>query len=300
MKAGQRRMNDMLEKNKTLVESRLAELLKLPGINETLGSAMIYSVMAGGKRIRPSLNIMANSLLDGDTDETLDIACAIELIHTYSLVHDDLPAMDNDELRRGKPTSHVMFGEAFAILTGDALLNLGFEVMLRNALKFPYNLQAHMKAMQVVAAGAGAQGMVTGQCGDIENEGQILTERELYSVHEKKTGALIEASLLSGLMLCSPLETQISALRSYGKNIGLTFQITDDVLDIVGDEKDMGKTVGKDKIAKKFTFPTLYGMDESMNIARQKTQEAIEALQIFGKKADPLRALAEFVLQRKK
>jgi geranylgeranyl diphosphate synthase type II len=293
-------MNDLLEKNKDLVEKRLAELLKMPDINATLASAMSYSVMAGGKRIRPSLNIMSNSLLEGDINETLDIACAIELIHTYSLIHDDLPAMDNDELRRGKPTSHVMFGEAFAILTGDALLNLGFEVMLRNTMAYPENLQAHIKAMQVVAAGAGAHGMITGQCGDIENEGQILTEKELYLVHEKKTGALIEASLLSGLLLCRPSEAQIEAIRSYGQNIGLTFQITDDILDIVGNEKDMGKTVGKDKIAKKFTFPTLYGIDESLRIARQKTQDAKDALDIFGSKADSLRKLAEFVLQRKK
>ena len=293
-------MNRLLEKNKELVENRIAEILKIPGVNEMLGSAMNYSVMAGGKRIRPNLNIMANNLLGGDTEETLDIACAIELIHTYSLIHDDLPAMDNDELRRGKPTSHVMFGEAFAILTGDALLNLGFEVMLQNALKYSGNMEAHIKAMQVIAFGAGAQGMVSGQCGDIENEGQILTERELYSVHEKKTGALIEASLLSGLLLCHPTEEQIDAIKGYGKNIGLTFQITDDVLDIIGDEKDLGKTVGKDTIAKKFTFPTLYGVDGSLEIAREKTLEAIAALEIFGEEADPLRKLAEFVLQRKK
>lgn len=293
-------MNDLLERNKELVENRIAEILKIPGINEMLGSAMNYSVMAGGKRIRPNLNIMANALLGGEIEETLDIACAIELIHTYSLIHDDLPAMDNDELRRGKPTSHVMFGEAFAILTGDALLNLGFEVMLQNALKYSDNMEAHIKAMQVIASGAGARGMVSGQCGDIENEGQILTERELYFVHEKKTGALIEASLLSGLLLCGPTNMQIDAIKGYGKNIGLTFQITDDVLDIVGDEKDLGKTVGKDKIAKKFTFPTLYGVDGSVRIAQEKTQEAIAALEIFGEKADPLRELAEFVLQRKK
>lgn len=293
-------MDNLLEKNKKLVDGRLSEILEIPDINETLSSAMSYSVMAGGKRIRPTLNILANGLLDGDIEETLDIACAIELIHTYSLIHDDLPAMDNDELRRGKPTSHVMFGEAFAILTGDALLNLGFEVMLQNAMKYPENMQAHIQAMQVVAAGAGAQGMVTGQCGDIENEGQILTERELYLVHEKKTGALIEASLLSGLLLCGPSDAQVSAIRSYGRNIGLVFQITDDVLDIIGNEKDMGKTVGKDKIAKKFTFPTLYGIEESLKIARQKTQEAADALELFGEKADSLRSLSDFVLQRKK
>ena len=293
-------MNDLLEANKNLVEARLLQLLMIPDINETLKSAMSYSVMAGGKRIRPQLNIMANSLLDGDVNETLDIACAIELIHTYSLIHDDLPAMDNDELRRGKPTSHVMFGEAFAILTGDALLNIGFEVMLNNALKYPDNLLAHTRAIQAVAAGAGAQGMVSGQCGDIENEGQILTERELYFVHEKKTGALIEAALLSGLLLCNPTEQYINALQTFGKNIGLTFQITDDVLDIIGDVKSMGKTVGKDKAAKKFTFPTLYGVDKSLKIAEEKTQEAMDALSIFGEKAGPLRNLAAVVLKRKK
>lgn len=293
-------MNDLLEKNKEMVESRLAEILKIPGINETLRSAMNYSVMAGGKRIRPNLNILANGLLGCEPEQTLDIACGIELIHTYSLIHDDLPAMDNDELRRGKPTSHVMFGEAFAILTGDALLNLGFEVMLQNAMKYPDNLEAHLKAIQAVAAGAGSLGMVSGQCGDIENEGQILTEKELYLVHEKKTGALIQASLLSGLLLCGPSDEQIDAIKSYGRNIGLTFQITDDVLDILGNESDLGKSVGKDKIAKKFTFPTLYGIEESMRIAEQKTREAIAALGIFGNKADPLRELAEFVLQRNK
>jgi geranylgeranyl diphosphate synthase type II len=243
---------------------------------------------------------MANSLLDGDIKETLDIACAIEMIHTYSLIHDDLPAMDNDELRRGKPTNHVMFGEAFAILTGDALLNLGFEVMLKNALKYPDNLPAHTRAMQAVAEGAGAQGMVTGQCGDIENEGQILTERELYFVHEKKTGALIEASLLSGLLLCRPSEQYINAIRLFGKNIGLTFQITDDVLDITGNQKEMGKTIGKDKAEKKFTFPTLYGVEKSMKIAAEKTIEATQALSIFGAKADPLKDLAMQILKRTK
>lgn len=293
-------MNDLFEAKKKLVESRLLQLLMIPEANETLKSSMNYSVMAGGKRIRPQLNIMANSLLDGDINETLDIACAIELIHTYSLIHDDLPAMDNDELRRGKPTNHVMFGEAFAILTGDALLNLGFEVMLKNALKYPNNLQAHTRAIQAVAQGAGAQGMVTGQCGDIENEGQILTERELYFVHEKKTGALIEAALLSGLLLCNPAESYIKAIQTFGENIGLIFQITDDVLDITGDTKSMGKTVGKDKAAGKFTFPTLYGVEKSLRIADEKTQEALEALDIFGEKAGPLRELAEIVLKRKK
>lgn len=292
--------NELMESNNKLVETRLLELLDLKGVNETLRSAMQYSVMAGGKRVRPNLNIMANNLLDGNTKETLDLACAIELIHTYSLIHDDLPAMDNDDLRRGKPTNHVMFGEAMAILAGDGLLNLGFEVMIANALKYPGNLPAHVRAMQTVAEGAGALGMVTGQSGDLENEGQILTERELYFVHEKKTGALIEAALLSGLLLCNPNEKQIHALRTYGQNIGLTFQITDDVLDITGDEKVIGKSIGKDKAEKKFTFPTLYGVEKSLKIAADKTIEATQALSIFGQKADPLRDLAMQILKRNK
>jgi geranylgeranyl diphosphate synthase, type II len=291
-------MNELMESNKKMVEARILRLLDLPGINETLRSAMQYSVMAGGKRIRPNLNIMANSLLGGNTQETLDIACAIELIHTYSLIHDDLPAMDNDELRRGKPTSHVMFGEAMAILAGDALLNFGFEVMIANAQRYPANLAAHLRAMQAVAQGAGALGMVTGQCGDLENEGQILTERELYFVHEKKTGAIIEASLMSGLLLCNPDEKQLEALRTYGQNIGLTFQITDDVLDITGNVADIGKSIGKDKAAKKFTFPTLYGVEKSLKIAAEKTIEATQALSVFGSKADPLRDLAMMILKR--
>lgn len=293
-------MNELMESNIKLVEARLLELLAMKDANETLRSAMQYSVMAGGKRIRPNLNIMANNLLNGDTQETLDIACAIEFIHTYSLIHDDLPAMDNDDLRRGKPTSHVMFGEAMAILAGDALLNLGFEVMIANALKYPSNMAAHVRAMQAVGQGAGALGMVTGQCGDLENEGQILTERELYFVHEKKTGALIEAALLSGLLLCNPDEKQVQALRTYGQNIGLTFQITDDVLDVTGTTKDMGKTIGKDKAANKFTFPTLYGVEKSLKIAAEKTIEATQALSIFGRKADPLRDLAMQILKRNK
>lgn len=293
-------MIEFLEKNKKLVDTRLAELLQLPGINDTLKSAMQYSVLAGGKRIRPNLNIMANSLLDGNLQETLDIACGIELIHTYSLIHDDLPAMDNDEIRRGKPTSHVMFGEAIAILTGDALLNFGFEVITANALRYPRNMAAHLGALQIVANSAGAQGMITGQCGDLENEGQILTEKQLYYVHEHKTGALIEAALLSGLLLCNPSDQQIAALRIFGQNIGLTFQITDDVLDITGTQKELGKTVGKDKKAGKFTFPTMYGVEKSLKIAAEKTVEATQALAIFGAKADPLRELAMFVLKRNK
>ncbi len=280
------------------VNARLTELEAIEGANETLRSAMGYSLRAGGKRLRPVLNLMANELLNGDAAETLDIACAIEMIHTYSLVHDDLPAMDNDEMRRGKPTSHVVFGEAFAILAGDGLLNYAFEVMLRNALRFPQNLEAHVRAMDEVARGAGVTGMITGQCADIENEGQMLTDKELTYVHAHKTGAMIKSALLAGLLLCKPDQKQIAALALYGEDIGLTFQIIDDILDVTGDQVKMGKTLGKDKDAHKFTYVTLYGVDQSKKIAVEKTEEAVGALDVFGGKADQLRMLARSILER--
>ena len=283
---------------KELVEKRLTELLDLSDVHPTIKNAMNYSVCAGGKRLRPVLNIMANALLDGDTAETLDIACAMECIHTYSLIHDDLPAMDNDDLRRGKPTNHVMFGEPFAILAGDALLNFAFETMIANAQRHPQNLPAHLEAMRIVARGAGVYGMITGQCADLENEAKILTERELEYIHYHKTSALIEASLLSGIALCSPNQTQKDALNLYGRNIGLSFQIIDDILDITSDEKTLGKSVGKDKDAHKFTFPILYGIDQSRQIVMQKTQEAVDALSIFGSKAQPLIDLAQTIAKR--
>ena len=293
-------MPDILNKYADIIDRRLKELLDLKNINPTMKDAMNYSVSAGGKRLRPTLNIMANALLSGNMKETLDIACAIEMIHTYSLIHDDLPAMDNDDLRRGKPTNHVMFGEAFAILCGDALLNFAYEVMLKNALRYASNLDSHTKAILEVAPGAGVYGMITGQCGDIENEGQILTEVEVNYLHQHKTRALIKSSLLSGLLLCNPRQEYIDALTVYGNNIGLTFQIVDDVLDIVGDAKKMGKTLGKDKTSKKFTFPTLYGVEKSMKIAREKTDEAISALKVFGTRAEELSELALFILKREK
>ncbi|MEG2360909.1 MAG: polyprenyl synthetase family protein [Christensenella sp.] len=293
-------MTNILNKYTDIINKRLNELLSLENVNPIIKDAMNYSVSAGGKRLRPTLNIMANALLSGNMKETLDIACAIEMIHTYSLIHDDLPAMDDDDLRRGKPTNHVMFGEAFAVLCGDALLNFAYEVMLKNALRYASNLTSHTKAMLEVATGAGVYGMITGQCGDIENEGQILTEVELKYVHTHKTGAIIKSSLLSGLLLCDPRQEYVDALSIYGDNIGLTFQIIDDVLDIVGDSDKMGKTLGKDKSSKKFTFPTLYGVDKSIKIAEEKTEEAICALKVFGTRAEELSALATFILQREK
>ena len=284
---------------KNLAEDRLTQLLDIKGTNKTIKDAMIYSIVAGGKRLRPVLNMMANALLDGDIQETLDNACAIEMIHTYSLIHDDLPAMDNDELRRGKPTSHVMFGEAFAILAGDALLNFAFEIMVKNAIKFQDNLHAHLEAMNIIVKNSGVYGMISGQCSDIEHEGQIITEKELNFIHKHKTSAMIEGALLSGIELCLPRDDERNAVAVYGADIGLTFQIIDDILDVTGDTKTLGKTVGKDSAAHKFTYPVLYGVHKSYKIAKEKTEEAVDALKIFGVRAEPLMALARKILDRK-
>ena len=293
-------MSELLTRYTGRVDERLKELLRHPGIHPVLRDAMYYSIEAGGKRFRPTLNIMANALLGGEIEETLTIACAIEMLHTCSLIHDDLPAMDNDELRRGKPTNHVVFGEANAILAGDGLMNYAYEVMMDAAMRYPDKLGRHLRAMREVAYGAGVCGMITGQSADIENEGQMLTETELEYVHRHKTGDMIKSALVSGLLLCGPSEAQLDAMTLYGYNVGLTFQIIDDILDITSDAATLGKSVGKDKKAKKFTYPTLYGLEKSREIAGQKTEQAIEALGIFGADADELRELARVVLNRDK
>lgn len=287
-----------LKKYIETVDARLLELMKIDHAHKTMKEAMQYSLMAGGKRLRPLLNIFANELLGGKLEETLDIACAIEMIHTFSLMHDDLPAVDNDDMRRGKPTSHVVFGEATAILAGDALLNYAFEVMLQNALQHTANLEAHVRAVSEVARGAGVTGMITGQFGDIENEGKELEIEEVVEVHRHKTGDMIRAALISGLLLCKPNEAQISALSEYGYKVGLAFQVIDDILDVTGDQEKMGKTLGKDSIADKQTFPALIGLEESRKMAKALTDEGISSLAIFGKKAGKLEELAQMMLER--
>lgn len=284
-----------------IIENRLNELLSNNSNADALiVKSMKYSVNAGGKRLRPILNILGNRLLSGSLDETLDTACALEFIHTYSLIHDDLPAMDNDDLRRGKPTNHVVFGEAMGILCGDALLTLAFEVLTDNALKYKENVFAHLQAQKIIAGAAGIEGMISGQTRDIENEGQILTATELEETHNMKTGALIKASLLSGLVICHPTKEQIDALSVYGNNLGLAFQITDDILDITGDKDILGKSIGKDSKSKKFTYPTLYGLEQSNDLAKQKIEDAINALNIFGEAAKPLIVLAQSITNRSK
>jgi len=280
-------MNNYVE----MIEKRLSELFDIDRPSaandkadntKTLLHAMEYSVLAGGKRFRPTLCLMANSLLLGDNTECLDIACAIELIHTYSLIHDDLPAMDNDSLRRGKPTNHVVFGEAGAILAGDALLNMAYEIMLGNAKKYPQNLNNHILAIEHIAKASGCRGMVLGQWEDINNiDNAHINEETIKLIYSNKTGALITASLLSGLQLCSPTEEQASAIKTFGDNLGLMFQITDDILDIVGKRENIGKTPGKDLDRNKTTFISIHGMEKTKEYLGELTEQAISCIKMF-------------------
>lgn len=283
------------------VNDRLNDIFGSREIEPRLKEAMTYSVNAGGKRVRPVLHMLANQLVGGDYQESTDIACAIEMIHTYSLIHDDLPALDNDKLRRGKLTNHMVFGEAFAILAGDGLLNLAYEVMLANAMEYSDRLPQHMKAIQCIADAAGVSGMISGQCADLQNEhveeGKIDINT-VNQIHINKTGKLLSASLCSGAVIGDASEEQLAAIMKYGNNIGLAFQIIDDVLDITGSEKNLGKSVGKDVEAKKMTFPQVYGLDNSIKIAEDLVSEAKAVLEIFGKKAKDLAMLADYFLKR--
>jgi len=263
-----------------------------------LKDAMNYSLKAGGKRLRPVLCMLSAGMF-GDMSEAIDVACAIEMIHTYSLIHDDLPSMDNDVLRRGKPTNHVVFGEAFALLAGDGLLNCAFEVLLNLAQKNQKQLDC-VRAMHIIAGASGVKGMIAGQAADLEFEGKDVDAQVLHYIHERKTAAMIEASVTAGAALLRADKKDLNALGTYGKNLGLVFQIVDDILDEEGDEKKLGKSTGKDKDAEKMTFARVYGIRISKSIAEKKTDEAIAALERFGERAAGLKALAKYMLDRER
>lgn len=280
-----------------LVSERLGALMARmcePGL---LRDAMSYSLLCGGKRLRPALCLLSAGMY-GDREKALDFACAIEMIHTYSLIHDDLPAMDNDVLRRGKPTNHVVFGEGFALLAGDGLLNCAYEVMLRGAREDGGGGLDWLRAMHIVASAAGVTGMIAGQAADMAFEGKDLHEEALRYIHERKTGALIKASVTSGAALLGAGAEDIDALGRYGECIGLVFQIVDDILDVEGSAENLGKSVGKDKDSGKLTFARAYGVGESRRIARSLTDEALLALARFGDRALPLAAAARQLLER--
>ena len=262
-----------------------------------LCQAMSYSLMAGGKRLRPILCLAAAEAVgQRDDPHVMTCACALEMIHTYSLVHDDLPAMDNDQLRRGQPTCHVRFDEATAILAGDALLTLAFEVLADLSGDHPMGA----KAMRQISRAAGYQGMIEGQMRDLDAEGKTLGLDALKQVHEFKTGALIEAAVVSGALLARATSEQIKALSDYAKSIGLAFQVADDILNVEGDPELMGKAAGTDVNRQKSTYPGLMGLDASKAFARELINNALQAVAHFDTKADPLSALANYVIERKR
>ena len=279
------------------VDARLIELLDTmcePGV---LKDAMSYSLLSGGKRLRPALCMITADMF-GDSMIALDIACGIEMIHAYSLIHDDLPAMDDDKLRRGKPTNHVVFGEAFAILAGDGLLNCAFEVMVKCAKRYKESGLDFIGAIDIIADAAGARGMIAGQVGDISFEGREANENILNYIHARKTAAMIKAPILASAVLFGASEDEKRALDTYGRCIGLVFQIVDDILDVEGDQDKVGKTLGKDAVTHKQTFIRIFGVDESKKLAKQKTDEAIAAIEIFDERGNDLKQLAAQLLMR--
>ena len=266
-----------------------------------LSDAMNYSVMAGGKRLRPILCIAAGEAVsDVPNDLLLTAGCAIEYIHAYSLIHDDLPAMDDDSIRRGKPTCHVKFNESTAILAGDALLTLAFEVL---SVENPGHVDAaanFMKIIGVISKAAGARGMVEGQMRDVSSEGSVLSLEALESMHCLKTGALITASVEAGALLAGANKSQLSRLKEYARLLGMAFQVADDLLNVEGDPVVMGKAVGTDAAKKKNTYPALMGLPASKEKARRLIDDALQALDFFDTKADPLRAIAAYAIERNK
>lgn len=285
-----KRRAELVEKN------LLIELKKTSILDEKIFEAMEYSLMSGGKRLRPVLLMAAADSVGGDGEKFLSVASAIEMIHTYSLIHDDLPAMDNDDFRRGKLTNHKVFGEATAILAGDALLTLAFEVMTRQKNVEPKILLEVVKEMSIAA---GASGMVGGQMLDLNSEGKKINLDTLKKMHLGKTGALFKAAIRSGAILAGADEKKLSALTNYAENFGLAFQITDDILDVIGDEKNLGKPVGSDEKNHKSTYVTLTSLDEAEKLAEKSVDDALNALKNFGDEANFLRELVKFLIDRK-
>ena len=263
-------------------------------------SAMKYSLMAGGKRIRPILCIAAAEAVGGQSQDVIRAGCAIEMIHTYSLIHDDLPAMDNDEIRRGQATCHVAFDEATAILAGDALLTLAFEMLSSMEFIRENHVIDWMKVIHTISTAAGYKGMIEGQMQDMASEGDLLCLEELENMHALKTGALIEASVTVGAILGKGSIHQVQQLRTYAKCVGLAFQVTDDLLDVEGDPNVMGKNVGSDQARSKSTYPALMGTEQSKQFAKKLVNNALKALDYFDNKAHPLRAIAYYIVDRKK
>lgn len=289
-------LKEYLTSKRQLIEKKLDLMVPANKSIPVIGEAMRYSLLAGGKRLRPILALMSCELFEGREEEVLPFACCIEMIHTYSLIHDDLPAMDNDDLRRGKPTNHKIFGEGFAVLAGDALLNHAFETMTAIIMKDPK--PEYIRTMNVISRASGVSGMIGGQSIDLYYENRCIDFDTLKSMHEKKTGALITASLVSGAVISGAEEEDIKNIMEYGNAIGLAFQVADDILDVSGSEKRLGKSINKDIESHKSNFISFYGLDKSRSIARELIEEAKQKLESYGSRALYLRELSDYIIER--
>lgn len=289
---------DELQEIRARIDAGLERFLPSPDrVPESLCRAMRYSLFPGGKRLRPLLTMAASRTLGGKESLAIPAACAIEMIHSYSLVHDDLPAMDNDDLRRGRPTSHRKFGEALAILSGDALLSLAFQILARHP-EGESNGPLRLRVLQLIADAASAEGIIAGQVMDMETEGQPFTEQKLVEIHRHKTGVLINASVVSGAMAAGADETALGHIRAYGEAIGLAFQIVDDLLDVEGTTETLGKSTGKDARAAKATFPALLGLEASRRRAGRLVERARQAIRHLSPGTTLLDDIAGSILKR--
>ena len=277
------------------INAALEEYLKsADNPQKIIYEAMSYSVFAGGKRLRPVLLLEACKICGGKTADAMPFACAMEMIHTYSLIHDDLPAMDNDDLRRGRPTSHIKFGEATAILVGDSLLNKAFETMAQS------KSENALKVISIIAQSSGTEGMIGGQIVDMESEGREIDLDTLRYLHSLKTGAIIRSSCTAGAVLGGGDETAIKAMDEFAINLGIAFQIRDDILDVTGSEEELGKPIGSDKEQGKNTYVSLLGLEKSEELVAKYSAKAKAALVPFGDKAEFLLALTDYLVDRKK
>jgi geranylgeranyl diphosphate synthase type II len=270
----------------------------LPSTNtkpKTIHQAMRYSIFAGGKRLRPVICLATAEVISGKNDDAIPLACAVECIHTYSLIHDDLPSMDNDDFRRGKPTSHKVYGEGIAVLAGDALLTIAFE-MAASCRAWPR--YSHADVIHELAVAAGSQKLIAGQVADLEGEGRKITPAELRYIHDNKTAALIASSIRLGAMSANATPKQLERLTDFGETLGLAFQVIDDILDVTQTTEKLGKSAGKDVAAQKATYPALLGLDKAKKEADRLTARARAALKPFGKAAAPLEAIADYLLKR--
>jgi geranylgeranyl diphosphate synthase type II len=289
-------LNEFIEKNVREIENKLTELLSQINTPETLQSSMIYSVNAGGKKIRPLLVLATLEDLGATSKDALAVACAVELIHTYSLIHDDLPSMDNDDYRRGKLTNHKVYGEAMAILAGDALQSLAFEI-LTNLNNTPPEIA--VKLIRLLSIASGAEGMVGGQVLDIEGEKMDLTLEQLKRIHLNKTGALLSFCIEAGALLAGVDNEKMLNLKEFSKNIGLTFQIQDDILDVTSTTEELGKNVGSDESSGKVTYPSLLGLEKAKEQLDYHHQLARNSLSFIDNEESLLLQFADFIVNRK-